>query len=146
MEENNRYTYWKRPWARWMLLLASALEFVVLFLNVREYQEVSAAAGVIFTSGGWEKYAASQQLRCALNGILGGFFLGVFLIGTFCKSARAAHFWEGVLQLTVGLSYFAADWLTQGSAGKFSCILLVLSVVFGAHSFYQSKKKTSSQE
>ena len=104
-EGRSAYTYWKRPWHKWLIFALGLLQFVFLWMTIREYRDISQAG--IFSDAAWERYASMTYLQCVARGVLGIDFLGVFLIGALSRSRRQAKRRESLLLLAVGLAWCA---------------------------------------
>ena len=135
------FTYWKRPWHKWFVLLAGILQVVVLLLNIQEYQDIAKAK--ILSSSAWESYAARQSLQCAINGLTAAIFWGEFLIGIFAGSKRTARMAEGVLLLVLtllwGIAGFALGLTTQGGTRVIWGLLLLTALCGTIHAFWKSQ-------
>ena len=103
MRQSDNFTYWKRPWHKWIVLAAALVQLLCLWTNIQEYRFVSGTE--IFSSSGWARYAVQQGLQCALNGMMAAAFLGIFLIGIWTRSQRAARLAEGLLLLFLALAW-----------------------------------------
>ena len=93
-EKSENFIYWRRPWQKWLVLIAGILQLINLSLNVQEYKDIAKVG--IFSSYEWESYAVQQSFVCALNGLTAAIFLGIFLIGIFARSQKVGS----VLQIT----------------------------------------------
>ena len=63
--KSENFTYWKRPWHPWLILAAGILQLLCLWMNVREYGNVSGAG--VLSDLEWERYAAQKGLQCVCN-------------------------------------------------------------------------------
>ena len=126
MQNEAAFTYWKRPWHKFIPLAAALLQLVSLWLNLRQYREVAAAG--VFSAAEMTSYAHDTALRCTLSGFLAVCFFAVLLIGLFARSKRGARRAEGVLLLVLGLAWGTAcgvlGLFTQGWDG-FLCRLIL---------------------
>lgn len=139
-EKPSSYTYWKRPWQKWLVLIAGLLQVATLWLLVQEYRDVAAAG--ILSSTAWESYAVQQSFTCAINGMTATVFLGIFLIGTFARSRKMARMAEGtfllVLALVWGVVGFVLRLTTQGGIRISWALLLVAALVGSVFTFWKS--------
>lgn len=103
------FSYWKRPWHKWIVLAASLLQLPVLWMNLLDYRQVAAAG--IFSPPELTKYTAQVCLQCGSNGLLAAGFLGIFLIGVGARTKQSARRAEGLLYLLL-----AAGWAAAGTA------------------------------
>lgn len=109
-QQQENFSYWKRPGQRWLCLAAGILQLLALGLNIIDYSRISAVAGKIFTDSGWTEYTADTIQTCAIKGIAALCFLGVFLIGRLARSKRASQRAEGILFLFLALGTGIALW------------------------------------
>lgn len=141
-ENQDGFSFWKRPWHKWLILAAAILQLLCLWMNMREYSDISAAG--ILSDSEWADYAASKIWECAMNGLLLSCFSGTFLIGIFVQSQRAAWLAEGVYLLLLsfawGLTGFALHLFSPDRKGLFVVSILLIAVGGAVHSFYQYRK------
>ena len=102
-EKSENFIYWRRPWQKWLVLIAGILQVINLSLNVQEYKDIVKVG--IFSSSVWKSYVVQQSFLCALNGLTAAIFLGIFLIGIFARSQKVARMAEGVLLLVLALTW-----------------------------------------
>ena len=102
---SEQFTFWKRPWGKWIVLLAAAVHFICFSRNISDYQEVSSIMGQSFSTNGFEKWKIEQSFRCSIYGIATVMFLGEFLIGTLSHRKRTAEMAGGLFLLIVGISW-----------------------------------------
>ena len=100
-----QFTYWKRPWGKWIVLLIAAVEFVCLWRSISAYQEFSGVMEQIFSTNEFEKWKIKKLFQCSTYGIATAIFLGEFLIGTLSHRKRTAEMAGGLLLLIVGVSW-----------------------------------------
>jgi hypothetical protein len=140
---SEEFSYWKRPWQKWLFLVASVLQFVLLFMNIQDYSEVAATQ--IFSPDAWDRYALQQTFRISLHAHSGIVFLAVFLIGTFAKTKRQSKKAESLLLITLAVAWIITGMLYSFSSQettKLIWILLILLMSFGAifsvYKYYKS--------
>lgn len=142
-KKRDGYTYWKRSWHKWLILAAAILQLLCLWMNVREYREY-AAAGILSASA-WAVYAAQKIWQCALNGVMAACFSGVFLIGMFAQSQRAARLAEGVLLLLLaaacGGAGMALHLFSRSGKGLLWVLILLIALGGAAYDLWQYRKK-----
>lgn len=144
MREGKRdgFTYWKRPWDKWLILAAAILEILSLWMNLQEYNRISAAG--FLSASEWADYAAQKGLQCGLNGILAASFFGIFLIGAFARSQRRARLAEGVLLLLLALAWgavgAASHLALRNGQGFLWGLLLLLAFGAAAYKFWRYRK------
>ena len=105
-KNEDRYTYWKRPWHKWIILAAAVIQLLCLWMDIRKYRDISAA-GVLSLSE-WERFSAQQLFLCALNGLMAVCFLGIVSIGVLARSQKAARLAEGIFLLLLAAAWGAA--------------------------------------
>lgn len=137
------FSYWKRPYHKWVILAAAILQFLCLWINIRKFRDVTQAG--IFSAAEWENYTAQKGLQCAINGLTAAAFLGSFLIGVLARSRKAARLAEGMLLLCLALFWGAGGLvfhLAVAGSGRVIWILLLLSALGGSvYSFSRSRGK-----
>ncbi len=142
-EKRDGFSYWKRPWYKWLILATAILQLLCLWMNIREYHRIFTAG--ILSASEWAGYAASKKWQCAINGVLSSCFLGTFLIGIFAQSQRAARLAESVLLLLLSLAWGAAGFVlhlfTPSMKGLFWVLILLIAFGGAVHGFWQYRKK-----
>ena len=137
------FTYWKRPWHKWIILAAAILQLLCLWMNLREYNDI-AAVGILNASE-WASFAVQKIFQCALNGITAACFFGFFLIGILVHSQKALRLAEGILLLFLAFAWGATGLSLQlfslHGKGLFSIILFILMLAGAAYGFLQWRKK-----
>ena len=78
MRNDAPFSYWKRPWHKWLILAAAVLQLLNLWLNLRQYRQVVAAG--VFSAAEMASYAHDTALRCAFSGLLAACFFAVLSI------------------------------------------------------------------
>lgn len=129
--ECNGFTYWKRPWHKWLVLAAGVMQLICLWMNIREYQEIAAAG--IFSAAELANIASSKYLQCALNGLLAGIFFGTILIGMCVRSKRESRRAEGILFLVLSVVWGTAGAIlhTFSLSGRGISWVLILLLMLG---------------
>ena len=148
MSEDNKeekFSYWKRPWGKWCLLLASVLLVIALVMDISDYRDI-LSAGVLSPDARAE-YIADQQFGFALRGLNISIFFGIFVVGQISRSERMARRNEGILLLLLLVGWMAVGmaWSLFSRPGGqgFFCIaigaaLLALSA-YDIAKFYRMK-------
>lgn len=143
MKKSNGFTYWKRPWHKWLILATAVLQLLCLWMNIREYHNVSAA-GILSVSE-WASYAAQKNFQCALNGMMAACFLGIFLIGILAHSQKVARPAEGILLLLLafawGVTGLALRLFSLSGKGLFGVLILILALGGAAYDLLKYRKK-----
>lgn len=138
-EKSENYTYWKRPWQKWIVLIAGVLQIISLSLNIQEYKDVAGTR--IFSSSVWDSYAVQQSFQCAINGFSAALFLGVFLIGIIARSKKVARIAEGVLLLVLALVWggvgFVLRITSQNGIKIIWGLLLLLTFCGGVYNLWK---------
>ena len=123
MRNEALFTYWKRPWHKWLILAAAVLQLLSLWLDLRQYRQIVDAR--VFSAAEMASYTHDTALRCAFSGLMAACFFAALLIGLLARSKRAARMAEGVLLLALGL-------FTQGWDGFLCRLVLGLTLCGGA--------------
>ncbi len=97
MEQSERYTYWKKPWHKWVVLGGAILEMTALWGKFDDYRAMSKVEirSELFSPSQWEIYAAQQHFQFALSSIIIAILLASFLIGfLFTVKKQRTLLWE----------------------------------------------------
>lgn len=140
-KQTDGFSYWKRPWHKWVVLSAALLQLLCLWVNIREYKGVSGAG--ILSDFEWARYTAQKSLQFALNGLSAAGFLGIFSIGAAVRSQQAAWLAEGLLLLCMALVWAAAGVTLPLAVKSKSWIvwgLFLLLALGGVYSLWKSRK------
>lgn len=141
-EKVNGYTYWKRPWHKWVMLTGAILQLICLCINISEYKNIYTAG--ILNANEWVVYAAQKNFQCAINGLIAVCFLGSFIIGIFTRSKKMTYIVDCVFLII--LSFL---WITLGILlgmflpdfkGVFWVFIVFLELGGACYSFLQYKK------
>lgn len=127
------YTYWKRPWHKWIILAAALIQLLCLWMRIQEYGLISRTG--ISGTPEWADYTAQVNWQCALNGLMAVCLLGYFLIGVFARTKKEAGFAGGLLLLLLALAWGAAGFglhLLSSASRMFLWSLLLLTAIAGA--------------
>ena len=134
MRNEAPFTYWKRPWHKWLILAAAILQLLNLWLNLRQYRKVADAG--VFSAAEMASYTHDAALQCAFCGLMAACFFAALLIGLFARSKQAARLAEGTLLLVLGLVWGilcgALGLFTQGLDGLLCRLILGLTFFGGA--------------
>ena len=98
---DSTFTYWKKPWLKWVVLAAAIGQGLLLYEKIREYQFVVEAG--IFSEEELLQYMAQQRFSCLISGVAILGFLGIFLIGSIAKSKRGARLVEALLLIAMAV-------------------------------------------
>lgn len=126
---HTEFTYWKRPWHKWLVLVAVFSQFLCLWMNIQEYNDISRAG--ILSASEWANYVAQKNWQCAINGVLVVCFLGTFLIGIFAQSQKGARLIEGLFLLFLALAWgvvgFTLHLISLSGKGLFWSLILLMA-------------------
>ena len=89
MSEDNKeekFSYWKRPWGKWCLLLASVLLVIALLMDISDYRDILSAG--VLSPEAQAQYIAGQKFGFALRGLNISIFFGIFVVGQVSRSVR----------------------------------------------------------
>lgn len=143
--DNNREKsgFQKRPWAKWLLLVAGILMLFVIFDNVSYYRLLASIE--VFEREELEKVLARGKMTISLQAVMAAAFLSEFFINCFAKNERALHRAAGVLALLIGCGYGIAGiklglFAMPGWSGRFNVILLLLMFACGGFDLWKSRK------
>ena len=148
MSEDNKekkFSYWKRPWGKWCLLLASVLLVIALLMDISDYRDILSAG--VLSPEAQAQYIAGQKFGFALRGLNISMFFGIFVVGQISRSERMARRNEGILLLLLLVGWMAVGmaWglFSRPGGQGFFCIaigaaLLALSA-YNIAKFYRMK-------
>ena len=140
-QKSEGFVYWKRPWQKWLMLIGGILQILSLWLNIREYQEMAEAG--VFSASMWESYAIQQSFLCLINGFAAALFLGIFLIGIFVRSQRAARLAEGLLLLASasvwGIAGLALHLTAQNGIKLGWCLIWLMTFIGSVYTILKSR-------
>ncbi len=140
--KSRKFMYWKRPWHKWVILAAAVLQLICLWLNFREYKNISASE--IYSVSEWADYAVRKNLQCALNGLAAACFLGIFIIGDLAMSKGAARLAEcgllSVLAFAWGAAGLALNLFSMQGTRIYWGIILILIICGAVYSFLEYRK------
>ena len=104
MEE--RHTYWKYPWQKYVCLVAGALQLLLLIGNLRDWRKIAASG--ILSPEALEQYAARAGMLSLLEGACAALLFSAVVIGAVCPTRAGARKAEGGTLLGLGLLWAAA--------------------------------------
>ena len=130
---SSAFSYWKRPWHRWVILVVGILQLVALWLHIQEYRNLADVQERVFSAAEWEQIAAQQLMQCSISALLAAVFFSVFIIGHFSRSKRSARLADGILCVVLGLAWGAAGLLLpmRYSTGDTVIWLVILLLALG---------------
>ena len=91
MQGTQSYVYWKRPWAKWCLLVAGLLQLLALWMSLSDYWEVSSVWDHIMSEDAWKSYASQTILSCSIKAFTAALFFGILIVGGAARSEKAAR-------------------------------------------------------
>lgn len=143
-EQSEKFSYWKRPWQKWLVFIGGTSQIIALFLNIQEYNKIAIVKDKLFSAVEWESYTRQQSFQGALYGFIAAIFLGYFLIGSFSQSNKAAYIAEGLLLLILAVSWGFVGFILQLASVHGIIIiwgLLLLLTFYGSvYAFCKSRK------
>ena len=144
MEKPVEYSYWKRPWHKWAILIVAILQLISLWMNIREYEQIAQAG--ILSAAAWESYTAQHNLQCAITGLMAVCFAGPFVIGCFAKERKSARLAEGLFLLFLAAAWGIIGWTvlqlnSSLGSGLFWALILILSLSGGLWDVWRYRKK-----
>lgn len=142
MNAPDTFTYWKRPWHKWVILGTAALQLLCLWTNWQDYR--NSQTEELLSIPIRAIYAAQQRLSCACSGLLAAVFLGHFLIGCLARSQRTARLAEAVLYpmltLAWGVAGIVLDLTTNKTTLFFWCLILLAAIFSSFYALHQYRK------
>lgn len=142
IKSHTEFTYWKRPWHKWLVLVGPLSQFLCLWMNIQEYNKISSAG--ILSASEWTSYMAQKNFQCAINGLLAVCFLGIFLIG-FSRSKKGVRLIEGLflvfLALAWGITGFVLHLISLNGTGLLWALILLIAFCGAIHNLLQYRKE-----
>ena len=89
------FEFRKRPWIRFLLLVAAVLWFLQIISVLRDFRITQAAD--IMSSAAWKEYKALADIRLIVNSGLCVTCAASFLINTFARNQRQAEVADMIL-------------------------------------------------
>ncbi len=146
MNRPESYTYWKKPWHKWLVLGAAILQTAVLWRRIDDFRTISRVEirTELFSQAQWESYVTQQQFQFALSSMIIAIFLACFLIGSFVHSKKAADFATGILLIIFSLLWCMLGFLipifTQHAMTISWVVLFVAALGGGIYTIGKSRK------
>ncbi len=136
------FTFWKRPWAKWIVFVAAFFQFSNLFFTIKDYKKIAAAN--ILSPSEWENYAFRERFSITLMAFTGAVFLIIFLTGFFVKSKSEMQQAEKMTLITLTLAWAIAGLLlrfpSQQSTGIIWFVSLILLISLSIYTFFRKQK------
>lgn len=142
------FTYWKKPYAPWVVLGCIFLQIWSLYVRIQDFQDVSRPeiSGALFTLEEWEGYATSQHFGFAISAFVIVLFSGCLLIGAVARSQKEVDLYSGILYavMSVCLVILAVLLPVFSQTGMALLWTLLLAVSLGGivYTVYQVIKTT----
>lgn len=95
MDSNCNFSYWKKPWHKWMVLAVGAMQLPLLYTKIQDYKKIIKAD--IFSPQELSQYIMQQKFSCMVTILVAVCFFVTFFIGSFSKSKKAAKLAESIL-------------------------------------------------
>lgn len=138
MNNSEAFTYWKKPWHKWVLLVGAALQIIEVCREVEKFMIIYQQKATLFSASAWDSYARGQFSHFALSGLIIVILLGCFIIGGLAQSSKAVHVSMGILFLCISLLCSVVGFILN------SIILwgaiLVMSLSAGIYSLWKSRR------
>lgn len=143
--ENKSFAFWKRPWHRWLILAAAAVQLLACGVGVATYLDIADAGPRIMSAEEWAEYSAGMALSCSAQALCAASFFSMFLIGALAKRSSAANKAAGILLLIValcwGLGGLAFGLATSKTRLFFWLLVLAVALIGGLYSLRKSRKE-----
>lgn len=143
VKKRTEFTYWKRPWHKWIFIVIALTQLLCLWINIQEYNNILRAG--ILRASEWASYASQKQWLCAINGALMVCSIGIFLIGILTRSQKGSQLMEGLLLLFFALAWGAAGvvlhFFSLSIKGFFWFVMLLIAFGGAVHQLFQYHKE-----
>ena len=145
MNTDKTFSYWKKPYQKWLLLLQAILVFINLYFNMQHliYINNPEVRYKMFSQSQWEERVMQLGFSFAINSILISMLLGCFIIGCIVKSEKTARRSEGILFIVLGILWCfirVPIKILDDFALNIWVSLLICIVVVAFYSIYKSIK------
>ncbi len=146
MSTKENFSYWKKPYQKWLVLLGSMLLSLSSWMRLQEFNDIRNLANrdELLSPSAWENYAQNFYFIFAINIMILALFLTCFIIGILAKSEKAARFSEAM-----ALAFLSLLWCAFGvefviPIGGFMlvtwAILLLVAIGGAIYSYWKSRK------
>ncbi len=146
MNKNETFSYWKKPYQKWLVLFGTFLVLISLYFRIQDFINISnlETRNDLFSQSGWEKYLMQQYFGFAIYGIIMGILVGCFIIGCVAKSNKSARKSEVFLLISLGVLWciFGVSigiWIDT-IALIFWAILAIAILAYGVYSFFKARR------
>ncbi len=146
MTEKGTFSYWKKPYQKWVLLFGASLLSISLWLRVKDFVTISNLdiRTKIFSQSGWESYLLQQYFQFAISVFLISLFFGSFIIGSFATSSKIARTSEGILMISLAFLWCIIGLLIGVSNDIITLviwiIILIATLLGGIYSFKKGRR------
>ena len=142
---DEKFTYWKRPWHKWLTLAVAVLQLLSLCLNLEEYRQIISAG--FLSASVLDDYTTQRCSQLVTSGLLAATFFGEFLVGSIVRSQKARLLGESLLLLAIGamwgLASAALHLFSLRATGLFCWLILLLALGGAAYNFWRYRKSST---
>lgn len=141
MEHQASFSYWKKPWVKWLFLTAGLLQIPTAWGKLREYQLTAEAS--ILSAEELKEYLFQQRFSCMINVMCVVLFLGLFLIDLLVHSKKSAHLSATLLFTVVASLYTVGLFLWSSALPSLPLLYFFLCLLWGSvlFTFWQFLKE-----
>ena len=86
MDSNCNFSYWKKPWHKWMVLAVGAMQLPLLYTKIQDYKKIIKAD--IFSPQELSQYIMQQKFSCMVTILAAVCFFVTFLSVHFLKAKK----------------------------------------------------------
>ena len=145
MNTDETFSYWKKPYEKWLLLLQGILVFITLYFDMKNFIDISDPEyrNRIFTQIEWQNYVMKRYFSFTISILLISIFIGLFIIGCVVKREKTARRSEGILFIVLGILWCfirVPIKILDDFTLNIWVILLICIVVGAFYSIYKSIK------
>ncbi len=138
------FTYWRKPWHKWIVLALVVIEIVCVLHLWDEYRFVCDNATKLFAEEAFKAYQINQIFTMLLFSLCAFTFFACFVVGMFAKTRKAARLSEGVFFAVMAIAWIAASFVVPfivpgGPRFRWGMLLVVL-IGAAVYSYMESRK------
>ena len=143
--EEKKFSYWKKHWNKWLVLGLALLWVGILLFNMGNYAEALGSSMELAE----EELEAALQLpsQFSLNLVIVVVLSGLFCIGQFAKSSKAARLSESVMMLCVAVILLAMLIYRHSYINSLEKLIVMMGIsLLFAYTSFKNYKKLKAKE
>lgn len=105
MNRQPEFTYWKRPWQKWVLAVAVGLEALALLQLLSDFRDLTTVGGRIFSPEALAHTLAAEKMQITLTCMVLAACIWSLLAGAVVHRKQSARLSELLLLLVLTAGY-----------------------------------------